>query len=54
MKDGDAKGGFFPMDDLGYIINPTNLVFIPTHWQPLLDALKDQEMPASDWLFYNK
>jgi len=41
MKDGDPKGGFFPMDDQGYIINPTNLAFIPTHWQPLLNALKD-------------
>ncbi len=51
MMDGDRPGGFFPMDDLGYIINPTSIDLIPTYWHPLLNALKDyyQEQFGNDF-----
>lgn len=41
MKDGEQKGGFFPMDDQGYVVNPTSIDLIPTYWHPLLNALRD-------------
>lgn len=41
MKRTNWLGGFFPMTESGYVINPTSLGLISSDWKPLLNVLKE-------------